>query len=101
MPRFHETELSDVSKQLNVLFPKEVAEKLAVVHLLDETEGLNELLKLSEIKTVMFKKPFIPPPGFRRSSMSSVSYYRQPRPAPYPLILTLNEETSGHRQAQP
>lgn len=68
MPNFKEIEVSDISKQLNVLFPKEAAEKLAFVYLLDETDELNELLKLSEIKGITFKRPYIPPPSFQESS---------------------------------
>jgi len=64
----YKPEVFDISKQLNVLLPKEFAEKLAFVYLLDETEGLNELLKLSEIKGAMYKKPFIPSPSFDESS---------------------------------
>jgi hypothetical protein len=63
MPRFKEADVSDVSKQFNVLFPKNIAERLAFVHMLDETKQLNQLLELSEIKRAMFKKPFIPCPS--------------------------------------
>jgi len=68
MTRFNDFEVSEVSKRLSVLFPKEVAEKLVSACLIDEEEDLNELLKLSEIKIAMSKKPFIPSPSLEESS---------------------------------
>lgn len=61
-------EVSEISKQLNVLFPKEIAEKLAFASLFDGEEDLSDLLKLSEIKAAMSKKPFISPPDLDKSS---------------------------------
>ena len=67
MHGFKNLDVSDVSRELNVLFPKEAAEKLAFLYLLDEKEELNELLRLSEIKKSVFKKPFLPPPNHEES----------------------------------
>jgi len=67
MPKFHDLDISDVSKQFSVLLPKEAAEKLAFIYLLEETEELNELLRLSEIRCAMMKKPYIPSPTFEKT----------------------------------
>jgi hypothetical protein len=64
---FKDFDVSDVSRELSVLFPKKAAEKLAFLYLLDEKEELNELLKLSEIRKSVFKKPFLPPPDHEES----------------------------------
>jgi hypothetical protein len=60
---YEEIEVSDIAKQLRVLFPKETAEKLASACLFEGEEDLSELLKLSEMKIAMSKKPFIPSPS--------------------------------------
>ena len=68
MTRYNEIDVSDISKKLSILFPTEVAGKLACASLLDEGEDLNELLKLSEMKIAMSKKTYIPPPEPEKSS---------------------------------
>jgi hypothetical protein len=65
---YAEIEVSDIAKQLRVLFPKETAEKLASACLFEGEEDLSELLKLSEMKIAMSKKPFIPSPSLEESS---------------------------------
>jgi hypothetical protein len=65
---YNEIDVSDISKKLSILFPTEVAEKLACASLLDEGEDLNELLKLSEMKIAMSKKTYVPPPEPEKSS---------------------------------
>jgi hypothetical protein len=65
---YEEIEVLDIAKQLRVLFPKETAEKLASACLFEGEEDLSELLKLSEMKIAMSKKPFIPSPSLEESS---------------------------------
>jgi hypothetical protein len=68
LPNYNQIEVSDIAKQLNVLFPKEIAEKLAFASLFDGEEDLSDLLKLSEMKIAMSKKTFISPPDLEESS---------------------------------
>jgi len=64
-----DTGVSEIAEQLNAIFPKEVAERLAFVYMLDDDKDeLNEFLNLSGIRISMFKKPFIPPPYSEESS---------------------------------
>jgi len=68
LPKYNEVDLSEVSRQLSIIFPKEVAKRLACVYLLDEGHDLDDLLKLSQIKIGMSKKPFVSPPDMERTS---------------------------------
>jgi len=91
MPKFHDLDVSEVSKQFSVLLPKEAAEKLAFVYLLDETEELNELLRLSEIRCALMKKPYIPSPTFQGTGEIVIGNVMRGDEQLYPFSISLED----------
>jgi hypothetical protein len=68
LANYNEIDISGIAKQLSILFPRGTAEKVATAYLLTEEEGLDELLRLSQVKVAMSKKPFISPPELEKPS---------------------------------